>query len=187
VNEEDLEDCRVEAALYALGGLAPDKAQAVEGRLRCGCALCLAEVRQYSLVAEQLAFSVEPIEPPRELRQRLLERIQHSSEPSVAEHMTIVRRSDSDNGSDWVRMPFPGVEIRSLIGEKTLLIRMQPGAVFPKHGHPQREQCYVLEGSITDSAGVTLHAGDFVVMSAGIEHEPIRSEEGATFLITYAD
>ncbi len=183
MKDEELEDCRVEAALYALGALAPDKARAMEERLRCGCSLCLAEVQHYSLVAEQLALSVEPIEPPRDLRQRLLERIQPSLEPAVAEHMTIVRSNDGD----WVRMPFPGVEIRSLIGQKTLLIRMQPGAMFPKHDHPEKEQCYVLEGSITDSAGVTLHAGDFVVMSAGIEHEPIRSEEGATFLITYAD
>jgi anti-sigma factor ChrR (cupin superfamily) len=97
--------------------------------------------------------------------------------------MKIVRGHDGG----WVKMPFAGVEIRPLIGQKTLLVRMQPGAVFPKHEHPQAEQCYVIEGSITDSSGVTLGAGDFVVMAAGMEHEPIRSENGATFLITYAN
>ena len=183
MTNEELDDCTVEAALYALGALPPDKARAVEERLHSGCSLCLAEVQNYSLVAEELSLSLKPIAPPPELRRRLLERIAQDAEAAVGEHMRIVRC-----GTDgWVKMAFPGVEIRSLIGQKTLMVRMQPGAVFPKHEHPQAEQCYVIEGSITDSGGVTLHAGDFVVMPAGIEHEAIRSEGGATFLITYAD
>ena len=66
-------------------------------------------------------------------------------------------------------MRFPGVEIRPLAGNKTFMLRMKPGAVFPKHDHPSTEQCYVLEGSITDSDGVTANAGDFVIMSGGIK------------------
>jgi hypothetical protein len=35
--------------------------------------------------------------------------------------------------------------------------------VFPPHDHPLAEQCYVLEGSLTDSDGVTVYAGDSVI------------------------
>lgn len=42
---------------------------------------------------------------------------------------------------------------------------MQPGAVFPEHEHRQMEQCYVLEGGVTDSDGVTANAGDLRCLS----------------------
>ena len=67
------------------------------------------------------------------------------------------------------------------------MLRMKPGAVFPKHDHPSTEQCYVLEGSITDSDGVTANAGDFVIMSGGIEHASLRSETGCTLFIAYTE
>jgi anti-sigma factor ChrR (cupin superfamily) len=179
---EQLDDCITDAALYALGTLSPDKAKAVELRLQSGCPFCSATVEQYAEVAEQLSLSVAPVEPPVELRDTLLARI---NAPKAHENgnRTVVRSADSP----WKRTPIDGVQMRSLIGEKTFLIRMQPGAVFPKHDHPQAEQCYVLSGSITDSDGLTLHAGDFVVMSRDIQHDPIHTAAGCTLLIAYAD
>jgi anti-sigma factor ChrR (cupin superfamily) len=181
---EELEDCSLEAALYVLGVLTAEKAGAFELRLRSGCSFCSAQASQYALVAEHLSMCVTPVEPRPELRQRLLDRIQPRDQaPAPSEHMTIVRGKDTP----WVKMPFPGVEMRFLIGDTTVIVRMQPGAVFPAHDHPHAEQCYVLEGSITDSDGVTLHAGDFVKMSGGIKHDPLRSETGCTLFVTYAD
>jgi len=184
MNDENLEDCTVEAALYALGALPVEKASAVEQRLRSGCEFCLAQVERYAAVAEQLSLAVKPVEPSSQLRQRLLDRIEvrdKTAEPS--EHMKLVRANDAP----WVKMPFPGVEIRPLIGNKTLMVRMAAGALFPEHDHPQAEQCYVLEGSLTDSDGVTVYAGDFVVVSAGIKHAKLHSVDGCTLLIAYAD
>jgi anti-sigma factor ChrR (cupin superfamily) len=177
---QDSEDCTVEAALYAFGTLPAAKMKAVELRLQSGCPFCLQQVQHYAAVAEELALSVTPVEPPPGARQRLLDRLK--SEAST-EHRKVVRGTDAP----WVKMAIPGVEIRSLVGEKTFMVRMQPGAVFPKHDHPQAEQCYVLQGSITDSDGLTLHAGDFVIMSRGIQHDPIRSADGCTLFIAYAD
>jgi quercetin dioxygenase-like cupin family protein len=180
----ELEDCAVDAALYVLGSLDPEQARSFEQRLKSGCAFCCAQAEHYAAVAEHLSMSVTPVKPSAELRRRLLDRIKpRDKAPQASEHMTVVRGSDAP----WVKMPFPGVEIRPLIGEKTLMVRMQPGAVFPQHDHPHAEQCYVLEGSITDSDGVTLHAGDFVVMSSGIKHEPLHSDNGCTLFIAYAD
>jgi anti-sigma factor ChrR (cupin superfamily) len=84
-------------------------------------------------------------------------------------------------------MPIPGVEMRHLIGNKTVMFRMQAEAVFPRHDHAQAEQCYVLEGSLTDSDGLTVYAGDFVVMSKGTMHEPLHSKTGCTLFVAYAD
>jgi quercetin dioxygenase-like cupin family protein len=181
---EKCEDCALDAALYALGTLPTKKALAVEQRIRSGCAFCCAQVEHYASVADQLALSVPPIQPPPELRRRLLDSL--SAQPPFAEsheHRKVVRGSDAP----WLKSPVPGVEMRPLIGEKTFMVRMQPGTVFPKHDHPQAEQCFVLEGSITDSDGLTLRAGDFVVMSRGTQHNPIRSETGCTLFIAYAD
>jgi len=181
---EECEDYTADVALYALGTLPADKAHAVEQRLQSGCPFCLARAAQYAVVAEHLSLSVAPVTPPPGLRKRVLDRLPlHAVPAETTEHRKVVRGQDQP----WIKLPIPGVEMRPLIGEKTFMVRMQPGAVFPKHDHPQAEQCYVIEGSITDSDGLTLHAGDFVVMSSGTEHNPIRSANGCTLFIAYAD
>ena len=181
--EEALDDCAVDAALYVLGTLPPEKAEAVEQRLRSGCPYCSAQAEQYAEVVEHLSLLAKPVEPRPELRQRLLDRIKRPGDaPQVAE-----RRIVRGNDGPWVKMPVAGVEMRSLIGEKTFLLRMQAGTVFPKHDHAHAEQCYVLEGTITDSDGTTLRAGDFVVMSSGTHHDPIHTDSGCTLFIAYAD
>jgi quercetin dioxygenase-like cupin family protein len=179
---QSLEDCAADAALYVLGALSPEMAGAFELRLRSGCSYCSMQAEHFTVIAENLSLAANPVEPRPALRQRLLDRLQirkDATQPS--KQMKVVRSGDAP----WVKMPFPGIEVRPLIGEKTLMLRMQPGAVFPEHYHPGAEQCYVLEGSITDSDGITLNAGDFVVMPAGIQHAPIRSETGCTLFIAY--
>jgi quercetin dioxygenase-like cupin family protein len=99
---------------------------------------------------------------------------------SGSEKIIIVR-----GGTIWMPLPTPGIEVRPLLGERTLLVRMQAGAVYPPHEHRYAEQCYVLEGSITDNNGVTVFAGDFVCMPAGSTHGEIRSETGCMFLLAY--
>ena len=181
---EQLDDCATDAALYALGTLPPEKASTVEQRLRSGCAYCTAQVEHYAAVAEQISLAAPPVEPAPGLRGKLLARINAQEEAvSAVPHRKVVRGGDGP----WVKMPIPGLEMRPLIGEKTFMVRMQPGASFPKHDHPHAEQCYVISGSITDADGLTLEAGDFVVMSSGTEHEPIHSTTGCTLFIAYAD
>lgn len=189
---DKFEECADAAALYALGALPPEQAQAVELRLRSGCPICTSQVEHYSAVAEHLSLSVTPVAPPSGLKEKLLARIRQQngavqSTEQTAEQSTEHRKVIRGTDVPWVNMRIPGVERRSLIGEKTFLVRMQPGAALPKHEHPQAEQCYVLSGSLTDSDGLTLHAGDFVVMSRGTKHDPVHSATGCTLLIAYAD
>jgi len=175
-------ECATTGALYALGALPAESMAQFEHRLKSGCPLCIASLDDYAEVADHLALSVAFAEPAPTVRARLLERIAASA-TSKQEEMTLVRSSDSP----WIALAAPGVEVRRLLGRKTLLVRMQPGAVFPEHEHRQMEQCYVLEGSVTDSDGVTANAGDFICMPAGITHRPIHTATGCVFLITYTN
>jgi len=182
--QEHCEDCCATAALYALGALPRDEARQFEQRLASGCPLCSAAVAESIEATELLAMSVTPRTPPPQLRDRLLERIAATPRPStpVNPDLTLIR----SDASPWRPSGHPGVEVRPLLGHKTLLVRMQPGTVLPTHEHDLAEQCYVLEGSVTDSDGVTAYAGDFVCMAAGSTHQPIHTDTGCLFLIAYA-
>lgn len=123
--------------------------------------------------------------PPSSLKDQLMVRI--AAESASALHpdhsaMVVVRAGESP----WHPGPLPGVSVRLLNKKKTMLVRMEPGALLPMHHHPESEQCLVLEGSVT-SGGVTVGAGDYVYMPAGSTHDDLRSgDSGCTFLIAYS-
>ncbi len=69
-------------------------------------------------------------------------------------------------------------------GERTLLMKLWPGASFPMHAHEgEWEQIFVIEGTFHDDQR-TLKAGDFVCRSPGAMHTA-GSEQGATVLLFY--
>jgi mannose-6-phosphate isomerase-like protein (cupin superfamily) len=177
-----IEDCRTAAALYSLGALPPEEAKQFEQRLSSGCPFCSSEFAAYASITDEFALSAPVRDPDSALRQRLLDRIRAMPEAeSGSQEMIVVR----DGERIWMPLLTPGIEVRPLFGERTLLVRMQAGAVYPPHEHRYAEQCYVLEGSITDNKGVTVFAGDFVCMPAGSTHGEIRSETGCMFLLAY--
>jgi anti-sigma factor ChrR (cupin superfamily) len=165
-----------------LGALTAGEAQRFEQRLTSGCPLCTAWFAEFSEVTELLALSVDPISPPAATRERLIAMVRTTHPPPPPE-MTLVRHDDSP----WIRTRLKGVATRPLLGDRTILVRMDPGTVYPAHQHPHDEQCYVLEGSITDSRGITVRAGDFVCMAAGSTHSRIHSDTGCLLLIAWTD
>lgn len=168
-----------DAAMFALGAMSAEAAAKFEQRLAAGCALCQAELRACERTAAALATSAETAAPPTDLRQRLLDQIAQSWPAKSA--MEIV---PADDGG-FVQTPMPGVQIRYLKGKNTFLVRMAPKSSLPAHEHKYNEQCLMLEGSISGD-GRTAYAGDFVFMPAGSLHNPLYSEEGCLFLITYS-
>lgn len=68
-------------------------------------------------------------------------------------------------------------------GEKTWLMKVEPGAHAPSHAHDEFEQFYVLEGTITDDHG-RMEAGDFVCRPPGDMHWA-ASDDGALVLLVY--
>ncbi len=88
---------------------------------------------------------------------------------------------------DWVASEVPGVAIKPLYhdpahGLSTVLVRMDPGIIYPAHKHHDAEQCLVLEGDLRWE-GLEYRAGDFVVARAGSIHPRLTTEHGALLLI----
>jgi len=175
-----------DAALYALGLLPTEEAQRFEQRIASGCPLCREELAACSGVADELALAAAPVAPPASLKQRLMERIRDGESPASGKTAEAVPgRKIVRSTEGWRPSPMRGIEVRPLLGMKTMLVRMSPGTIYPEHDHKLNEQCLVVEGSITDTDGTIVSAGDFVYMPAGTNHAPIHTESGCTLLIAY--
>jgi quercetin dioxygenase-like cupin family protein len=84
----------------------------------------------------------------------------------------------------------PGVETRTLWRSErsrrhAFLLRMQPGAAVPEHGHGGDEECLVIEGDMVVN-GVEFRAGDFQVALAGTRHATVTTRGGCLCLISVA-
>lgn len=69
-------------------------------------------------------------------------------------------------------------------GQRTWLMKFEPGAYAPAHTHEMQEQVFILEGSFSDGEN-TYQAGDFLVRAAGVSHIA-HSNEGALVLLIYS-
>jgi anti-sigma factor ChrR (cupin superfamily) len=165
------------AALYALGELPEAESRSFEQRLDSGCPMCVAELALCQETAESLLLAAEPVAPDPGLEARLFARIGAAGRDAAPK---IVRPGQGK----WKTVA-PGVSMRLLHEDRTMLVRMEPGSRLPAHPHASEEQCLVLEGTIEDGDGNTASAGDFVVMAKGSTHPPIFSEAGALFLVAY--
>jgi quercetin dioxygenase-like cupin family protein len=91
----------------------------------------------------------------------------------------------SSRQQQWKALAQPGVTLALLHdrdGERTLLLRMEPGATFPRHVHPAGEQLYVLDGSV-EIDEQQLGAGDYLYTAPGAAHA-VASLRGCTLFIT---
>ncbi len=69
-------------------------------------------------------------------------------------------------------------------GQRTMLMKIDPGASTPLHAHEEIEEIYVLSGSFFDQNRV-LKAGDYACREAGAMHTA-GSEDGAVLLLVYS-
>jgi len=99
---------------------------------------------------------------------------------------SVYYRSDD---AEWQATEAEGFWIKPLFedksqGEKTMLMKVDPGAWSPLHTHPgELEQIFVLQGSFFDQDR-TLQPGDFCCRSPDAAHEA-GSQEGAIVLVIY--
>ncbi len=126
-----------------------------------------------------IASSVPMLEPAPHVRERLIASLRKPS-----------RYTLSPAGAVWIDTGQPGIRVRVLAVDKprslvTLLVRAEPGAVYPPHKHHGPEECYVISGSIVID-GTVLHAGDFHHADKDSEHGEITTTEGAEVLIVGA-
>jgi anti-sigma factor ChrR (cupin superfamily) len=91
--------------------------------------------------------------------------------------------------AEWQPTEAAGFWIKPLFedrerGEKTLLMKVDPGAWSPMHTHPgELEQIFVLEGSFYDQ-DATIGPGSFCCRAPDAAHEA-GSKDGAIVLLVY--
>jgi putative transcriptional regulator len=81
-----------------------------------------------------------------------------------------------DEKSTWVQEMAPGVLLAPVTGGKkvetafTVLVKLEPGAVFPTHTHGGRERVLILEGGYLDVGGTEFWRGELDVREKGTSH-----------------
>jgi anti-sigma factor ChrR (cupin superfamily) len=164
---------------YVLGLLTDEEAADVRRHLEQGCEACDAELRSITDVAGAMALTVTPVAAPDGLRRRVLDRIR--TRPAESD-VHVVRAGQGK----WKHLA-PGVSACRLYlnrdrGEITSLLRLEPGATYATHRHSAPEQCYVLEGDVSDGVN-RFYAGDYECSPAGTVHQVQSTENGCLLLI----
>ena len=160
----------------SVGALDPDERVELQARLEALTMEQRAEVARLYDAATAVALNVPLLEPPAHVRERLLIATREPRRYTVWA---------ADAG--WVDTGMPGLcarvlsvdQVRSLV---TLVIRAEPGAVYPSHKHHGPEDCYVISGSVVID-GRVLRAGDFHHADEGSDHGEITTADGAEVLI----
>ncbi len=84
----------------------------------------------------------------------------------------------------------PGIKRAILVGdEKGALVRLikaEPGAVFPDHGHGSDELTLVLTGAYRDQTG-RYATGDVQCAPAELSHQPIVEDDGVCFAFVVSE
>lgn len=187
------------ALLYAVGALDGGELEELKRQLAAGNEEALERTAAWhETMTAAILRGVQPIAPPARVKQSLMREIQ-------AQHVT--QRATEGPGSSrfehadgiysvypehmkWLKHPVPGVSFKILSESKkreyiTMLMKVEPGTIFPAHHHSGEEECYILSGSIIINGrrlgpGV-LHHGD-----EGSEHSVLTSDEGALLLLVVA-
>jgi anti-sigma factor ChrR (cupin superfamily) len=187
------------ASLNSLGALDGNEVNEF-GQLLAGAdAKTRQEIAAWETTAAQLAHHVRPLATPKaSVKETLMRKIaeRHATERALEGPGT--HRFDHAQGIytmfpdriKWSKHPVPGVQIKLLTESKkrgyvTMLMKVDPGTIFPEHHHSGEEECYVLSGSIIlngKQLGVgVLHHGD-----EDSEHGTLSTVEGALLLLVVA-
>ncbi|MBW7904363.1 MAG: cupin domain-containing protein [Phycisphaerae bacterium] len=103
--------------------------------------------------------------------------------PPTRDGLCIVRAEDGA----WEDTGVAGVAVRQLYADRahnraTMLVRMTPGAAYPRHLHNSPEECLVLEGDLSVGAN-TLHSGDYQRAEPGSTHGVQSTRAGCLLFI----
>lgn len=163
----------------AIGALDPDERLQLQARLDELTAEERSEVAGLYDVTTALALSVPSVEPPAHVRERVLAATRQPTRYTV----WAADAAWTDTGVPGIRARVLAVDkVRSLV---TLVLRAEPGAVYPSHKHHGPEECFVISGSVVID-GRVLRAGDFHHADADSDHGEIVTTEGAEVLLVGA-
>ncbi len=178
------------ASLYALGALAGAEKESFEAVLRAEPEL-RELVASLERTAGLLVGAIPPVAPPRELRDRILRRVEaEASRPFPAPPPIPVNPAflfiEAGNNSGWKALPVPGAYVKLLSLERergyaVLLGKLEPGVRYPAHRNVGPEDFCILTGDLHFGER-RLGPGDFHHADAGSHHEASHSVEGCTLL-----
>lgn len=167
-----------DAAELALRVLDPEAQAEAEAALNAGDR---AKVARMETQLGRLALAVPDEMPPPELFARVLAAVRTAAAPDQG---TLTVRAGEGH---WEAMG-PGV-LSKLVwedhnaGRRGMLVRMDPGAVYPAHSHDRDEECLVLEGELR-FGDLPLAAGDFHYARKGYRHPDALSRRGCLLYIS---
>ncbi|HEY3243416.1 MAG TPA: cupin domain-containing protein [Phycisphaerae bacterium] len=189
------------AALYVSGAMTGAEFAEYQRHVQSGCAACAAELRLLDAAADALAEAAGTAAPPANVRAALLTRAAADTAPHdshASSDPRVFHRWQPDSTGDlfiqrasegaWEGTGVGGVMVRRLFVDQarnqfTALVRMTPGAAYPRHIHNGPEECLVLEGDLHVGDDVLL-AGDYQRAPAGSRHGIQHTESGCLLLIT---
>ncbi len=163
----------------SVGALDPGERVELQARLDALTPEQRSEVARLYDAVIAVAVSVPPLEPPARVRERLLDAARKPTRYTVW-------AADAA----WIETGLLGIRARVLAVDKmrslvTLVIRAEPGAVYPPHRHHGPEECFVISGSVVID-GRVLRAGDFHHADEDSDHGEITTTEGAEVLVVGA-
>lgn len=169
------EEARDRIALFVLDGMRAEERTRFEEHLT-HCPVCREDVERLASFVTDLVLAGPESDPPPGLKERVLERARQCGFAL----RPLGRRS-------WHPTDVAGVVVSQLwsdtaSGRQTILIRMEAGASIPTHRHPGPEECFVIEGDLSDGA-LELGAGDYVRYRAGTQHS-IATRGGCLLFVT---
>jgi anti-sigma factor ChrR (cupin superfamily) len=172
------------AALYALGTLDPLEREEAEQLLLTEDPEFVGEYEAYSEIMADLAL-LAPVPgrkpPPRD---RVMTRA--VPPPPAAPLPHGLAALVSTGSVPWKQGTIPGVSSKRLFqdseGNVTWLVKLEPGATYPRHRHTAYEHCLVLEGEVQFDQYV-LRTGDYEVANPDTDHSSFFSPNGAVLFI----
>ena len=166
------------AADYALGVMTPEERLATQARSGTDPRLGRA-IAEWERRLAPLASGVAEIPPPPGLFAAIEARIerQHDALAGTFTRLAEARR--------W-RTIGPGLSVSVLssneAGRQTMLLRCDPGAVYPSHDHDGDEELFLIEGDIV-MGELELKAGDYHFAPRGRPHPSAHTRTGCLLLV----
>jgi len=154
INEQQQE----QASLYVLGALTSAEASAFEAEVRASDEL-RDLVRSLQRTTGLLAMASPAVAPPRDLREKVLRRIDSAGAPATAtgasesRMLAGLRFLTANDQGGWKQLPVPGAWIKLLSLERergyaVLLGKLEPGVRYPAHLNVGPEDIYILTGDL---------------------------------------
>lgn len=182
-------DIRELLPLYAVGALSPEEAADVERAVQSDPALA-AELDSYlSLIV--------PVTPSADVAARLMASVGGGRFERFADRMaalfdvTVDRARELlglvERAASWEN-PIPGISLIHFDGGPACaaadcgFVRIAPGCTFPWHTHRGEEVNVILSGTVRDSDGKILRAGDELVQSPNTQHDLAAGDEEVIYV-----